>query len=158
MQGKRVSIATPAAKDCILGASVAPSASQPALEKASGIFASDAQALDGADAPDTVHSDGWPATHTAGHALCNQIPVILCFLHALSNIRARAQKACGELGHEVQKRVWDAYHAPSKRACAQRLRRLRAWASEALPESERQHQTLDFCDKRDACSPSYEHP
>ena len=34
LKGQRVYIATPAAKDCILGASVAPSASQTDLEKA----------------------------------------------------------------------------------------------------------------------------
>jgi hypothetical protein len=48
LQGERVSLATPAAQDCILGASVAPSASQADGEKAYGVFASDAQALDAA--------------------------------------------------------------------------------------------------------------
>ena len=84
--------------------------------------------------------------------------MILCFLHAFINIRDRAKKAFGELGQEVQKRVWEAYHAPSKRAFAQRLRRLREGASDALPESEMKHKTLDVGDKRDAFSPSYEHP
>ena len=88
-------------------------------------------------APDTVNTDGWPATQNAWHALFNPITVILCFLHAFINIRDRAKKAFGELGQEVQKRVWDAYHAPSKRGFSQRLRRLREWASETLPESER---------------------
>jgi hypothetical protein len=45
--GERVYIATTAAKDCILGASVAMSASQTDLEKAYGVFASEARALDG---------------------------------------------------------------------------------------------------------------
>jgi hypothetical protein len=45
LKGERVYIATTAAPDCILGASVAPSASQRALEKAYGVFASEAQAL-----------------------------------------------------------------------------------------------------------------
>lgn len=87
-----------------------------------------------------------------------QITVILCFLHAFIKIRDRAKKAFGELGQEVQKRVWEAYHAPSKRAFAQRLRRLREWASDALPESEMRQKTLDLCDKRDEFSPSYDHP
>jgi len=108
-------------------------------------------------APDTVNTDGWPATQNAWHALFNQITVILCFLHAFIKIRDRAKKAFGELGQEVQKRVWDAYHAPSKRGFSQRLRRLREWASETLPESEMKQKTLDLCDKRDAFSPSYDH-
>jgi hypothetical protein len=40
--------------------------------------------------------------------LFNQITVIWCFLHALIKIRDRAKKAFGELGQEVQQRVWDA--------------------------------------------------
>ena len=135
LKGERVYIATTAAKDCILGTSVAPSASQTDLEKAYGVFASEAQAVDADYAPETVNTDGWPATQNAWKALFNQITVILCFLHALIKIRDRAKKAFGELGHEVQTRVWDAYHAPSKRAFAQRLRRLKEWASEALPAS-----------------------
>jgi hypothetical protein len=158
LKGQRVYIATTAAKECILGASVAPSASQTDLEKAYGVFASEAQAVDAEYAPETVNTDGWPATQNAWHALFHQITVILCFLHAFIKIRDRAKKAFGELGQEVQKRVWEAYHAPSKRAFAQRLRRLREWASDALPESEMKHKTLDLCDKRDAFSPSYEPP
>ena len=99
--------------------------------------------MDGDYAPETVNTDGWPATPHAWKALCNQITVILCFLHASLTIRDRAKKALGERGQEVQRRVWDAYHATSKRAFAQRLRRLREWASDAFPESEMKHKTLD---------------
>jgi hypothetical protein len=118
LKGQRVYLATTAAKACILGASVAPSASQTDLEKAYGVFASEARAVDADYAPETVHTDGWPATQNAWKALFNQITVILCFLHAFINIRDRAKNAFGDLGQEVQKRVWEAYHAPSKRAFA----------------------------------------
>jgi hypothetical protein len=166
LKGERVYIATTAAKDCILGASVAPSASQTDLEKAYGVFANEAQAVDADYAPETVNTDGWPATQNAWQALFKQITVILCFLHEVSStpsmtlikIRDRAKKAFGELGQEVQKRVWDAYHAPSKRAFSQRLRRLRAWALDALPASEMKQKTLDLCDNRDQFSSSYDHP
>ncbi len=158
LQGERVYIATTAAKDCILGASVAQSASQTALEKAYGVFASEAQTVDAAYAPETVNTDGWPATQNAWKALFNQITVILCFLHAWIKIRDRAKKAFGELGHEVQKRVWEVYRGKSKRAFSQRLRRLREWASDALPESEMKQKTLDLCNKRDQFSPSYDYP
>ena len=158
LKGERVYIATTAAKDCILGASVAQSASQTDLEKAYGVFASEAQALDADYAPETVNTDGWQATQNAWKALFNQITVVLCFLHAFIKIRDRAKKSFGELGQELQKRVWEAYRATSKRAFSQRLRRLRAWASGALPESEMKQKTLDLCDKRDALSLSYDHP
>lgn len=158
LKGKRVYITTTAAKDCILGASVSPSASQKDLEKSYGVFASEARALDVDYAPETVNTDGWPATQNAWKALFKQITVILCFLHGWIKIRDRAKKAFGELGQEVQTRVWEAYHAPNKRSFSQRLRRLRAWASNALPESEMKSKTLDLCDKRDEFSPSYDHP
>jgi hypothetical protein len=157
LKGERVYIATTAAKDCILGASVAQSASQSDLETAYGVFASEAQAVNADYAPETVNTDGWAATQNAWKALFNQITVILCFLHAFIKIRDRAKKAFGELGLEVQRRVWDAYRAPSKRAFSQRLRRLREWASDVLPVSEMKQKTLDLCDKRDEFSPSYDH-
>lgn len=123
LKGERVYIATTAAQDCILGASVAKSASQKDLEKSYGVFASEAQALDADYAPETVNTDGWQATQNAWKALFTRITVILCFLHGWIKIRDRAKKAFGELGQEVQKRVWDAYHAPNKRSFSQRLRR-----------------------------------
>lgn len=158
LQGERVYIATTAAKDCILGASVAQSTSQTDLENAYGVFASEAQTVDADYAPETVNTDGWRATQNAWKALFNQITVVLCFLHAFIKIRDRAKKSFGALGQELQKRVWEAYRATNKRAFSQRLRRLREWASNALPESEMKQKTLDLCDKRDEFSPSYDHP
>jgi hypothetical protein len=158
LKGERVYIATTAAKDCILGASVVSSASQSDLEKAYGVFAREARALDGDYAPETVNTDGWQATQNAWQALFKPIAVILCFLHAWIKVRDRTKKSFGELGQKVQKRIWDTYHAPSKRAFSQRLRRLRAWASEALPESDMKRHTLELCDKRDDFSQSYDHP
>ena len=150
-KGERVSIATTAAHDGILGASVAPSASQVDWEKAYGVFASEARAVDAEYAPETVNTDGWQATQGAWQALFTQITVILCFLHAFLKIRDRTTKAFGEVGQAVHKRVWEAYHAPSKRAFSQRLRRLKAWAEKALSDSAMQSHTLDLCNKRGWC-------
>lgn len=158
LKGKRVSIATTAAHDCILGASVATSAAQADVEKAYGVFATEAQALDADYAPETVHTDGWQATQGAWKALCTQITVILGFLHAFLKIRDRATKALGDAFAQVQKRVWEAYHAPSTRIFSQRLRRLRAWADTALPDCVMKTHTLDLCNKRDQFSESYHHP
>lgn len=84
--------------------------------------------------------------------------MILCLLHACLKIRDRATKTLGDAFAQVQKRVWKAYRAPSKRAFSQRLRRLREWAQTALPDSVMQSHTLDLCGKRDQCSKSYDHP
>ena len=116
VQGERVYIATTAAQDCILGASVAPSASQADWEKADGVFASDARPLDAHYAPQTVNTAGWQATQGAWKTLFTHIPVIVCVLHAFLNIRDRATQTLGEVFAQVHKRVWEAYHAPSTRA------------------------------------------
>jgi hypothetical protein len=158
LKGERVYIATTAAQDGILGASVALSASQAALEKAYGVFASEAQALDAAYAPETVNTEGWQATQGAWKGLFTHITVILCFLHACLTIRDRATKTLREAFAQVQKRVWEADHAPSTRAFSQRLRRLRAWAETALPDGVMKSHTLDWCEKRDQFSKSYDHP
>jgi hypothetical protein len=76
LQGKRVSIATTAGRDGLLGASVAKSASQPAVKRAYGVFAGAAHPLDDDDAPPTVNTDGWPATPGAWKALCPTLTVI----------------------------------------------------------------------------------
>jgi hypothetical protein len=158
LKGARVYIATTAAQDCILGASVAPSASQVELEKAYGVCASEAQAVDAEYAPQTVNTDGWQATQGAWKALFTQITVMLCFLHAFLKIRDRATNTLGDAFAQVQKRVWEAYHAPSKRAFSQRLRRLRAWAETTLPDGVMKSHPLDLCGKRDQFSQSYDHP
>ena len=157
LQGQRVSIATTAGRDCILGASVAQSASPTDLKQAYGNFAQEAQALDEDDAPQTVNTEGWQATQGAWKALFPNITVLLCFLHAFLKIRDRAKKALGAIFEQVQERVWEAYHAPSTRTFSQRLRRLLEWAEAALPASALKTHTLDLCDKRAPCSRSYDH-
>jgi len=83
--------------------------------------------------------------------------LILCFLHAFLKIRNRTTQALGEVGQAVHKRVWEAYHAPSKRAFSQRLRRLKEWAEKVLPDGVMRNHTLDLCDKRAHFSQSDDH-
>ena len=157
LKGARVYIATTAGQECILGASVAPSASQPDLTQAYGVFASEAQTVAEAYAPQTVNTDGWQAPPGAWQALLPKITVILGFLHAFLKIRDRATKALGVVFEQVQDRVWEADQAPSKRAFSQRLRRLRDWATTALPESAMKTHTLALCANREQFSRSYDH-
>ena len=158
LKGERLSIATTAANDCLLGASVAQSASPTGLENAYGVFAREAQALDPDCTPETVNTDGWQATQNAWKARFTQLTVVVCFLHAVINIGDRAKKSFGERGQELQTRVGEAYRAPTKRAFSQRLRRLRDWASTALPECDMKQKALELCAQRDDVSPSYDHP
>src|SRR5207245_8605649 len=66
--GARVAIAPTAAHAGIFGAAVAPSASQRALAKASGVLASDAPAVAADVAPETGNTDGGQATPGACQA------------------------------------------------------------------------------------------
>jgi hypothetical protein len=158
LKGDRIYLATTAARDCLLGAAVAPTASQADLQAAYDIFAHEATALAPGYAPQTVNTDGWPATQGAWKALFPKVTVILCFLHALLKIRDRATKALRPAFEQVQERVWEAYQAPTKRTFAQRLRRLREWAQRALPDSAMKTHTLALCENRAQFSRSYDYP
>lgn len=114
--------------------------------------------MDAEYAPETGNTDGWQATQGAWKALFTHITVIWCFLHAFLNIRDRATKPLGDTFAQVQKRVWKAYHAPSKRAFSQRLRRLREWAERALPDCVMKSRPLELGSKRNQFSKSYDHP
>jgi hypothetical protein len=128
LQSARGSIAPTAGQDGLFGAAVSPSASQPALQRAYGVCAKEAPALEAEDAPHTVNPDGWPATQGAWKALWPQITLILCLLHALLTIRDRATPAVREVFEQVQDRGWETSHAPSPGAFSQRVRRLREGA------------------------------
>ena len=104
-----------------------------------------------------MNTDGWQPTQGAWKALFENVTLILCFLHAFLKIRDRTTKAVGAVGQAVHKRVWDAYHAPSKRAFSQRVRRLKAWAENTLPDGTMQSHTLDLCAKRAQFMQSYDH-
>jgi hypothetical protein len=157
LDGKKIYLATTAGGGCLLGASVTEAASEAALIQAYGVFAEEARALEPDYAPETVNTDGWPATQGAWQALFPTITVILCFLHAFLKIRHRATKALTEVFALVGNQVWHAYRAPTKAAFAQRLRRLREWAERTLPASPMKTHTLELCAKRASFSRSYDH-
>jgi len=157
LHGKKVYIATTAAGECILGASVAEAASEAALTTVYGVFAEEARALAPAYQPETVNTDGWAATQAAWKALFPTVTVILCFLHAFLKVRDRATKVLAEVYYQASERIWEAYRAHSKASFAQRLRRLHDWAIKALPESPMKNHVLDLCQKRSRFSRTYDH-
>jgi len=156
LNGNRRYIAMTVGADCILGASVAKSASQLDLTKAYGVFAQEARAVKPDYSPFTVNTDGWSPTQKAWQYLFPGVFVILCFLHAFLKIRNRATKGLKEWFEPIKSKVWDAYHAPTKAAFAQRLRRLREWTEKAVPDSPMKQHTLDLCAKREQFIRSYD--
>ncbi|CAK8715478.1 hypothetical protein GKODMF_07090 [Candidatus Electrothrix gigas] len=156
LNGNRRYIAMTVGADCILGASVAKSASQLDLTKAYGVFAQEAKAVKPDYSPFTVNTDGWSPTQKAWLYLFPGVFVILCFLHAFLKIRDRATKGLKEWFEPIKSKVWEAYRAPTKAAFAQRLRRLREWTEKAVPDSPMKQHTLDLCAKREQFIRSYD--
>lgn len=155
LNSKRCYIAMTVGNGCILGAAIAKSASEAALTKAYKVFAQEVKAIQPDYAPVTVNTDGWLPTQKAWVHEFPTIRVILCFLHAFLKIRDRATHALREWFTPIKSRVWEAYRAPTRAAFAQRLRRLREWTKQHVPDSPMKIQTLDLCAKRERFISSY---
>ena len=121
------------------------------------MFRDEARRLDPEYRPETVNTDGWPATQAAWRALFKGVTLILCFLHAFLKIRDRA-KHLKETFDALRERVWEAYHAPDARSFSQRLRRLREWAEAHVDKEVVREKVLALCGKRAAFVEAYAHP
>jgi hypothetical protein len=156
LRGEKVYLAATAGGRCCLGMAVAETAGNDHLEAAYGVFRDEARRLDPTYRPETVNTDGWPATQAAWQALFQGITIILCFLHAFLKIRDRA-KHLKETFDALRERVWGAYHAPGARSFSQRLRRLREWAEANVDKDVVREKVLALCAKRRAFVRAYAH-
>jgi hypothetical protein len=155
--GEKVYLAATAGGGCCLGLAVAETAGNDDLEAAYGVFRDEARLLDPDYRPETVNTDGWPATQAAWRALFKGVTLILCFLHAYLKIRDRAKHLKGTF-EALRERVWDAYHAPDPRSFSQRLRRLREWSVAHLAKEVVREKVRALCGKRGAFLVAYDHP
>jgi len=155
--GKKAYATTTVGGECILGASMCKGADSSSLTKGYGVFAKEARNVDPDYRPETTNTDGWGATGIALKALFPTIVIIRCFLHAFIKVRERCKK-WGELFNEISTMVWDAYHAPSKRAFSQRIRRLREWAQATLDDGVVLDKLLALCEKAPIFAQAYDHP
>jgi hypothetical protein len=127
------------------------------LTRAYGVFRDEARRLDPEYRPETVNTDGWPATQAAWRALFKGVTLILCFLHAFLKVRDRAVHL-KETFADLSRRVWEAYHALEARSFSQRLRRLREWATDHVDKEVVREKVLALCGKRRAFVRAYAHP
>ena len=132
--GQTAYIATTAAQDCVLGASLALNADEPALTEAYGYFKQEAQSLAPDYAPQTVNTDGWLATQKAWQALFVTITIIECFLHAFLKIRDRC-KRLKTLFPQIKDYVWNIYHASDALDFRQQMTQFQAWAQQAVTDT-----------------------
>ena len=155
--GEKVDLAATAGGGCCLGVALAESAGNDNLEAAYGVFRDEARYLDPEYCPETVNTDGWPATQAAWRALFKGVTLILCFLDAYLKIRDRAKHLKGTFD-ALREQVWGAYHAVDARTFSQRLRRLREWAEGHVDKEVVREKVLSLCDKRGAFVKAYAHP
>jgi hypothetical protein len=157
LAGPKVYLAATAGGGCCLGMALAETAGSDDLTKADGVFRGEARRLDRQYRPETVNTDGWPATQAAWQALFKGVTLILCFLHAFLKIRDRAVHL-KETFDALRERVWEAYHAPEARTFSQRLRRLREWAEAHGDKQVVREKVLALCSRRRAFVRAYDHP
>lgn len=155
LDGEKVFIATVVAEGCCLGASIVDTADEVALTKAYQTFQVEARNVEPEYAPKTVNTDGWQATQLAWLTLFPLIVVLRCFLHGWLSIRERCKKH--KDFHAAGDKVWEAYEAPDRRSFAQRLRRLREWATQTLTGII-QEKVLKLCSRGKEYGVAYEHP
>ncbi len=157
LAGKKVYLAATAGGGCCLGMALAKAAGNVELTEAYGVFRDEARRLDPEYRPETVNTDGWPATQAAWRALFQGVTLILCFLHSFLKVRDRAVHM-KEAFFDLSRRIWEAYHAPDGRTFSQRLRRLREWAEAHVDKPVVREKVLALCDRRAAFAVAYAHP
>lgn len=153
--GHKVFIATVVAQGCCLGACVVDTADEVGLTKGYGAFKEEAQDVQPGYNPETVNADGWAATRLAWLGLFPLVAVLRCFLHGWLSIRDGCKKH--PLFHDLSEKVWHAFRAPSRRAFAQRLRRLREWVEQTL-SGEIKERALRLCGRGPEYGEAYAHP
>lgn len=126
--GIKAYIATTVAKGCILGACIAKDAGEQSLTNAYGVYKEEAHCLNPDYNPETVNTDGWPATLKALKNIFPHIILIACFLHVFIKIRDRSKKKFKDIYQQVATKLWDCYEAQNKASFSQRVRRLYEWA------------------------------
>ncbi len=156
-EARKVYLATTAGGGCCLGIALAETAGADDLTQAYGVFRDEARCLAPEYRPETVNTDGWPATQAAWRALFKGVTLILCFLHAFLKIRDRAVHL-KETFAALSRRIWEAYHAPDARRFSQRLRRLREWTETNVDKPVVKEKVEALCAKRAAFLKAYAHP
>jgi hypothetical protein len=132
LAGEAVVVPTTVGGGCVLGISVAAQATGAALQATYGEFKREATTVVSDYAPRSVCTDGLATTREAWRQLFPRLLLILCFLHAILQLRDRCR---GTLPHQVLERAWHVYHAATQAQFAQRLRRLAEWARTSLEGS-----------------------
>lgn len=154
--GTKNYIATTVAEGCCLGAALAETAGTEDLTAAYAIFRDEAENVQTDYRPQTVNVDGWASTHQAWRLLFPLVVLLRCFLHGWLNIRSRGKR--NNVFTELSGKVWEAYHAPNRRAFGQRLRRLAEWARARVQSAWLLEQVEKLCGRSQEYGVAYAQP
>jgi hypothetical protein len=154
--GAKNYIATTVGQGCCLGAALAETANAEDLTAAYEVFQREAENVQPGYQPETVSVDGWASTHQAWQALFPLVVLLRCFLHGWLNIRSRGKLT--DIFAELSRKVWEAYHAPDRRAFGQRLRRLAEWARTQALSTWLLEQVEKLCGRSQEYGRAYAHP
>ena len=157
--GDKWYIGTTVGQDCVLGASVSPTADAEGLTMAYAVFKEEAQQLAPDYQPNSVNTDGWADTSKAWQTLFPAITILLCFLHAFIKIRSRC-KRLGDYYEQIKQQVWDSYHAPDRSTFKQRVQALQEWADKHQDKlTASALEAIDkLCQRVDQYCLAYDHP
>lgn len=154
--GTKNYLATTVGEGCCLGAALAATANADDLTDAYAVFRREAQDVQPGYRPRTVSVDGWAATRQAWRALYPLVVLLRCFLHGWLNIRSRGK--LDATFAELSGKVWEAYHAPNRRAFGQRLRRLWEWTQRHVAAPWVLAQVQKLCGRSKEYGLAYRHP
>ena len=154
--GEKNYIATTVGGGCCLGAALAQVAGNEDLRAAYAVFEREAKDVRPDYHPQTVSVDGWAATHQAWLTLFPLVVLLRCFLHGWLNIRSRGKLS--ETFAALSEKVWDAYHAPTRRDFAQRMRRLWEWSKLNVKAAWVLEQVKKLCGRSQEYGVAYDHP
>lgn len=141
----------------MLGVDVVESADTTALSQGDQGFPSEATALNPADQPETVNTDGWEHTPAAWKQSLPGIRVVLCFLHVVLDIQQRCCRTKPWF-RKLTGKLWQVYQSTTKRQFAQRLRRLREWSDVKVKQKPVRQQLLNLRAKSAKFPVVYAHP
>ena len=158
IRGKKAYVATTAGDNCFLGMHVSWQADEISLTDSYGVYKEEALDIDPDYQPNSVNTDGWQATQNTWKSLFPNIVVLECFLHAFLKVRDRATKKLQDFFNTAGDKIWECYEAINKKSLAQKIRRLKEWATDQLPDCAMKDNILKFCKKKKRWMEHFAHP
>lgn len=130
LNGQEVYACITTGNNCILGADISLREDERGLQNSYGVFKEEILNVSEIYQPNSVNTDGWPATRKAWKSLFESITLILCFLHTYIKIRNIAQAEAHK--NLLFQQVWGAFKAETKELFIEKITELEQWAAQNI--------------------------